>query len=44
MCPGKWKKEVYLRTDKIKEKYTMTITKVYEAKKDLFEQKQKDYL
>ena len=40
-CPGNCKREAHLRADKIKEKYTVRVTKVYEAKKSLFEQSQK---
>lgn len=40
-CPGNCKREAHLRADKIKEKYTVKVTKVYEAKKNLFEQSQK---
>jgi GTPase SAR1 family protein/uncharacterized protein YnzC (UPF0291/DUF896 family) len=41
MCPGRCKREAHLRADKIKEKYTVTVTKVYEAKKNLFEESQR---
>lgn len=40
-CPGRCNREAHLRADKIKEKYTVKVTKVYEAKKNLFEQSQK---
>lgn len=40
-CPGRCRREAHLRADKIKEKYTVRVTKVYEAKKNLYEQSQK---
>ena len=41
ICPGNCKREAHLKADKIKEKYVVKETRVYEAKKKLFEQSQK---
>ena len=41
ICPGKCKREAHLKADKIKEKYKVKVTRIYEAKKELFEQGKK---
>lgn len=41
ICPGKCRREAHIRVDTKKEKYTVKVTKVYEVKKNLFEESRK---